>query len=75
MINGLLAVGRQAQRVGYDGPALGPAESSENKREFTEEQLMVTSRGANKDKISVSFSFHNYIHNYFMIFLMKFIIL
>ena len=42
MINGLHAVGRKAQRVGYDGPALGPAESSENKREFTEEQLMVS---------------------------------
>ena len=33
------------------------------------------SRGANKDEISVSVSFCNYIHNYFMIILMKFIIL
>ena len=32
-------------------------------------------RLANKDEISVSVSFRNYIHNYFMIILMKFVIL
>ena len=37
--------------------------------------LVLVSRGANKDKISVSISFHNYIDYYFVIFLMKFVIL
>ena len=39
VINGIHALGRKAQAVGYDGPVLGPKEASENKREFTEEQL------------------------------------
>jgi len=39
VINGIMALGRKAQSIGYDGPCLGPAESTENKREFTEEQL------------------------------------
>lgn len=39
VVNGIIALGRKAQTIGYDGPALGPAESSENKREFTEEQM------------------------------------
>ena len=38
VINGIIALGRKAQAV-YNGPALGPAESQENKRTFTEEQL------------------------------------
>lgn len=38
VVNGIMALGRKAQNV-YDGPALGPAESQANKREFTEEQL------------------------------------
>ena len=32
-------MGRAAQRNGYGGPTLGPTEATENKREFTEEQL------------------------------------
>jgi len=39
VINGILALGRKAQTIGYDGPVLGPTESTENKREFTDEQL------------------------------------
>jgi len=38
VINGIVALGRKAQ-LHYDGPVLGPAESTENKREFSEEQL------------------------------------
>jgi len=33
------ALGRKAQTKGFDGPVLGPRESTENVREFTEEQL------------------------------------
>lgn len=40
VITGLHAVGRKSKKVaGYDGPTIGPTESDENKREFTEEQL------------------------------------
>ena len=39
VINGILALGRKAQTIGYDGPCLGPTEATENKREFTEQQL------------------------------------
>jgi len=39
VVNGIIALGRKAQTIGYDGPCLGPSESSENKREFTEEQM------------------------------------
>jgi len=39
VINGLFALGRKARKTGYDGPRLGPDEASENKREFTEDQL------------------------------------
>lgn len=39
VINGIIALGRKAQATGYDGPILGPAESTVNKRQFTEEQL------------------------------------
>lgn len=38
VINGIIALGRKIQGV-YSGPALGPAESTENKRQFTEEQM------------------------------------
>jgi len=38
VINGIMALGRKAQEI-YDGPALGPQESTENKRQFTEEQI------------------------------------
>lgn len=39
VINGIFALGRKARRVGYSGPTLGPEEATENRREFTEEQL------------------------------------
>jgi len=39
VINGIIALGRKAQISGYDGPVLGPAEATENKRDFSEEQL------------------------------------
>ena len=39
VINGIHALGRQAQKQGYDGPVLGPKESSENKRGFSDAQL------------------------------------
>lgn len=39
VINGIYAVGRKARKQGYNGPSLGPEEASENRREFTEEQL------------------------------------
>ena len=32
-------LGRKAGAKGYDGPTIGPKESAEQKREFTEEQL------------------------------------
>ncbi len=39
VINGIQALGRKCQKNNYDGPVLGPRESSEQKREFTEEQM------------------------------------
>lgn len=39
VINGILALGRKAQTIGYNGPELGPTEATENKREFSEETL------------------------------------
>ncbi|XP_063720780.1 myophilin-like [Symsagittifera roscoffensis] len=39
VITGILALGRRAQTIGFDGPVLGPKEASENKREFSEEQM------------------------------------
>jgi len=39
VINGIFALGRKARKIGYNGPSLGPEEASENRREFTEEQL------------------------------------
>jgi len=38
VINGLYALGRKCHKV-YDGPRLGPEESTANKREFTDDQL------------------------------------
>lgn len=39
VVNGLAALGRKAQSSGYDGPSLGPKESSAAPRRFTEEQM------------------------------------
>lgn len=39
VINGIFALGRKSRKIGYNGPTLGPEEATENKREFTEEQL------------------------------------
>lgn len=39
VINGIHALGRRAQKNGFDGPVLGPRESNEARREFSEEQL------------------------------------
>jgi len=39
VVNGIFALGRKAQKVGFGGPRLGPEEATENKREFTEEQM------------------------------------
>lgn len=39
VVSGIIALGRKAQTVEYNGPCLGPAESTENKREFSEEVL------------------------------------
>ena len=39
VINGIHALGRRAQKNNFDGPTLGPKESDEQKREFTQEQL------------------------------------
>merc|ERR1712002_475314 len=38
VINGIFALGRRCHKF-YNGPRLGPEESTANKREFTEEQL------------------------------------
>ena len=38
VVNGIIAFGRKAQKF-YNGPTLGPTEATENKREFTQEQL------------------------------------
>lgn len=38
MVNGLLALGRKAGSKGFS-PSIGPKEATENKREFSEEQL------------------------------------
>lgn len=35
----LFALGRKAQAIGFDGPALGPREANRNVREFSDEQL------------------------------------
>lgn len=39
VINGIHALGRKAQKKGFQGATLGPKESSEHKREFDEETL------------------------------------
>lgn len=39
VVNGIFALGRKARKIGFNGPALGPDEATENKREFSEEQL------------------------------------
>jgi len=39
VVNGLCAMARKSHKCGRDIPVYGPAESEENKREFTEEQL------------------------------------
>lgn len=39
VVNGIFAFGRKAQKIGYKGPRLGPEEATENKRQFTDEQL------------------------------------
>ena len=38
VVNGIFALGRRCHKI-YNGPRLGPEESTVNKREFTEEQL------------------------------------
>lgn len=38
VVNGIVALGRKAQKF-YDGPALGPQEATENRREFDEDTL------------------------------------
>jgi len=38
VVNGIMALGRRCHKI-YDGPRLGPEESTANKRTFTEEQL------------------------------------
>lgn len=39
VVNGIFALARKARKVGFEGPSLGPDEATENKREFSEEQL------------------------------------
>ncbi|XP_066935109.1 myophilin-like [Clytia hemisphaerica] len=39
VVNGIYAVARKARVNGFTGPSLGPDEATENKREFSEEQL------------------------------------
>merc|ERR1719318_16727 len=39
VIQGIHALGRRAQSAGFNGPVLGPREATQNKREFSEEQL------------------------------------
>ena len=39
VVNGIFALGRKAQSIGFEGPSLGPEEAAGNQREFTEEQL------------------------------------
>ena len=40
VINGIFALSRKARKQpGFNGPTLGPEEATENKREFSEEQL------------------------------------
>ncbi|KAK3100212.1 hypothetical protein FSP39_016395 [Pinctada imbricata] len=39
VVNCLMAVGRKAQKNGFNGPTLGPKESEQNPRHFDEEKL------------------------------------
>ncbi|CAH1794096.1 unnamed protein product, partial [Owenia fusiformis] len=39
VINGIFALGRKAQMIGFDGPRLGPEEATGNRKEFSDEQL------------------------------------
>ncbi|EDV25252.1 uncharacterized protein TRIADDRAFT_57010 [Trichoplax adhaerens] len=39
VLRSLEALGRQAQKLGYDGPTIGAKMATENRRSFTEEQL------------------------------------
>jgi len=45
VINGIVALGRKAQTIGYNGPCLGPTESTENKRGFTEAEIRAGREG------------------------------
>jgi hypothetical protein len=39
VVNGIHALGRKAQSMGYSGPALGPKEAKAQKREFSDGQM------------------------------------
>lgn len=62
VINTIHAVGRKAQSNGYDGPILGPKESTQNPRQFSAEQLreaekiiglqMGSNKGANQSGLN-----------------------
>ena len=39
VVDGIHSLGRTAQRIGYEGPVLGPKEATGERRDFTEEQL------------------------------------
>ena len=59
-----VALGRKAQKIsGYDGPILGPKESSEHLREFSKEKLRAgkgvigLQAGSNKEASQVGQSF------------------
>ncbi|XP_046578736.1 myophilin-like [Haliotis rubra] len=39
VVNAIHALGRMAQKNGFEGPGLGPKESHQNKRDFSEETL------------------------------------
>lgn len=40
VITGIYSLGRKAQPNGYYGPVLGPREAQQNRRSFTEDQLV-----------------------------------
>ena len=39
VVNAIFAFSRKARKIGFEGPTLGPDEATENKRDFTEEQM------------------------------------
>lgn len=68
VVSAIHALGRKAQANGYNGPVLGPKEATQNKRQFSEEQLQEGKKviglqmGTNKGASQAGMSFGTQRH-------------